>query len=529
VEGEGAFELLPEGAQDAAGHVAPRAIPLREVVGGAPLEGTPILDRAPRPGPRRPGCGELAVRFPVTVTIAAVTLLFFGLEALFGGTTDLRAQLRLGALRGDLVYEHGELYRLLCAAFLHHSFVHLGFNGFAFLQLGALTEHVYGRWRTVAIYLACALTSSLASATFMEMAPGGSRGASGAIMGLAGLLLVASWTAHEPTRGNLRALFGRRLLIGVLLTFGLGLGALLVFPIIDNWGHLGGFLGGVAFALVLRRPERPAGPGFKAAAVGLTLLTLASFAWMALDGRRAADAFGADMARYLAEDLEEADGYAAAGMMVEVVRAGHVPGEAPSPAAAQAALEALGAILPRCADAQTPLMAASILMQEPDADPFGPAIGLLLERAHALAPEQPEVLNALAWHLVTGPTVALRDPARAQALSERSLELLGDAAEARAMRAAYLDTQAEALLQLDRWSDALEHQREAVQIAREVGADGDLRADLELRWARILAHEGLPGEALAAAQAALEHASEANRDRAAMQALIDRLQAPPPR
>ena len=60
--------------------------------------------------------------------------------------------------------------------------------------------------------------------------------------------------------------------LAVLFAFGL------VFPGVDNWAHLGGFVTGFAFGHRVRGArERPEGRGVQLAALGLLVLTLAGF------------------------------------------------------------------------------------------------------------------------------------------------------------------------------------------------------------------------------------------------------------
>lgn len=180
---------------------------------------------------------DLARRFPGTLGLAAVTLGMFLLEHVFGGGTDLHAQVRLGALRVDRLVEHRELWRLVLPMFLHHGAIHLVLNGLALLQLGPLVESLWGTRRMVAFYVFCGIASALASAEFTADGYSGSVGASGAIMGLAGLLLGTTWFGEENVRVFLVDLLGRRLLNAVVLTFAIGIGLVWVMPIVDNWGH----------------------------------------------------------------------------------------------------------------------------------------------------------------------------------------------------------------------------------------------------------------------------------------------------
>ena len=227
-------------------------------------------------------------------------------------------------------------------------------------------------------------------------------------MGLAGVLLGATWFAREPWRARLRELFGRRLLFGVVLTFGAGIAIWYFLPVIDNWGHLGGFLTGFALSLAHRTPDRPQGPATKALGGFLAALTLASFGWMAVAGGDASSAEGEiRMFKVLLAD-----------------------------------------------DPENPLLFAlySDPTREEDAS-------LLLEAWVARDPADPNALNALAWHLVT--RRAKRDPVRALELVDVGL---AHHEPIDLSRAAYLDTRAEALIQLGRLPEALVSQQRAVDV-----------------------------------------------------------------
>ncbi|RMG09328.1 MAG: rhomboid family intramembrane serine protease [Planctomycetota bacterium] len=475
----------------------------------APGDGPPpfAFERAivPEPPPAHP-LVRLLRRLPVTAGLTAVTLAFFALEAALGGTTDMQAQMRLGVLRRDLVFSDGEYFRLICAAFLHHGWIHLGLNWLAFVQLGALAEQIYGSWRFFAIYIACALASSLCSAAFMEPLAGGSRGASGAIMGLAGLLLGASWFAEEPLRGSLRALFGRRLLYGVLLTFGLGVALVFVVPVVDNWGHLGGFLLGLLLSLRYRRRE-PEGVAARATASFLGLVTVAAFVWMAVAGGRAAARWPLDEARAYAAMLADPDSRLRAAGRGLGRWIGLLSGGEPASGDLEATL--LQGMLERYRDAGRP------------------AEGLeVLER---LAPTMPdasgEVANLHAWTLLTYGDDSLRDPVRAEALARRSLDALDSVqgADAGLRLSARLDTLAEALRQQGRLDEAYRAQVQATLLARSLGARGGLRAELELRLAELCRLLGRLGVAREAAELALAEVPSDSGEARAARALLDAL------
>ena len=433
------------------------------------------LERLPAPLPPGPLWRTLARAFPVTSGIALVTTLAFALQYVVGGELPglLRpspALGRLGAVRGDLVFAEGEWWRLLCAVLLHGNLIHLALNGLAFLQLGPIAESRWGSWRTLAAYGLGGLASSLLSATFLRAdVVAGSVGASGAVLALAGLILGGQALAEERVRGVLNRAIRRRLLYGVLLTFGLGLAASLKWPIIDNWGHLGGTLCGLALSVAWRRPLAPPRAATRVLGVAVLLAFAASVGASATIGRDTVGQRPLRLAREALRDPSLAAGDAlgrVAGVLQWLLAEGRAP---QARALAQEAIDrdALAARLAQC-DAPGPpfvLAAALLTLEHPDAD-------LAAERTVALAPDEPHALNMLAWALVVGPP-ARRDPERALALSRRSLELLPDARSdsVARTRAAFLDTQAEALFLLDRAAEALPLQREAVRLGRAVGLE----------------------------------------------------------
>ncbi len=141
----------------------------------------------------------------------------------------------------------GEYWRLLTAMFLHDAPLplHLLFNMYALYILGPQIEATYTSARFLLIYLLSGLAGSVLSyALGPALVP--SVGASGAIFGLLGALIVYSYRYRD----NLR--FGRQQLINALtvalINFVLGLS---LRGRIDNWAHLGGFVGGLVTGALL--------------------------------------------------------------------------------------------------------------------------------------------------------------------------------------------------------------------------------------------------------------------------------------
>lgn len=193
-----------------------------------------------------------------TRTLLVINLLVFVAMIVYGwvafrtinGTQDMRVLITFGAKVNELV-ALGEYWRLFTAMFLHIGVLHLLFNLYALNALGPLVEGYFGHIRFLIIYLLGGLFGSLASYAF---SPAASAGASGAIFALAGATTVYFLRYRENFGARGRAILQNMLLvIGINLIFGLGAAG------IDNWGHMGGLVGGVALAYgLLPRYRAPA-------------------------------------------------------------------------------------------------------------------------------------------------------------------------------------------------------------------------------------------------------------------------------
>ena len=163
--------------------------------------------------------------------------------SLFGGF-DLELGVRFGAglseprLLSDGTLTGGEWWRLITPIFLHWGLLHFFFNSYVLLQLGPMVEQIYGTPRFWVIYLACGLAGSAVSQLprFTITA-----GASGAIMGLMGLLLVYGWRRGGALGESIKASMIR---FGVyILIF-----SLLMWQRMDHLNHAGGFVCGALLA-----------------------------------------------------------------------------------------------------------------------------------------------------------------------------------------------------------------------------------------------------------------------------------------
>lgn len=137
----------------------------------------------------------------------------------------------------------GAVWQPLSSAFTHVAIWHIAFNMLALWFLGPQLELALGRARFLALYLLSALSGS-ACVMWLSDPASSTLGASGAIFGLMGALLVVAW----KVRADLTQLLGW---IGVnfLITV---LGSSFI-----SWqGHLGGFIGGLIIMGVLAYAPR---------------------------------------------------------------------------------------------------------------------------------------------------------------------------------------------------------------------------------------------------------------------------------
>ena len=139
-------------------------------------------------------------------------------------------------------------WRLMTATFLHAGVLHLLMNMLGLWSTGITVERIYGHKLFCLIYFGSGLLGAALSLHFSAQ-KGISVGASGAVFGVAGALLVAVWQHRQ----DLPKLFGKQTLSGLsfFILYSLMQG---LKPGIDNAAHLGGLIAGAGLAFIL--PER---------------------------------------------------------------------------------------------------------------------------------------------------------------------------------------------------------------------------------------------------------------------------------
>jgi rhomboid protease GluP len=157
-------------------------------------------------------------------------------------------QLAWGASFGPATKD-GEWWRLGSALFLHFGILHLGMNMWALWDGGQLVERIYGHARFIVLYFVSGLTGNLVS-LIVQGDRAVSGGASGAVFGVYGALLVFLWRE----RRELHPREFRWLFFGAagfsLATIAFGF----VVPGIDNAAHIAGFVAGILIGVAVARP-----------------------------------------------------------------------------------------------------------------------------------------------------------------------------------------------------------------------------------------------------------------------------------
>ena len=180
----------------------------------------------------------------VTYMLLGTYILVWLLMEIMGNSGDGHTLLQFGALFGPYVAS-GEYWRFFTSTFLHVGLMHLFFNGISLLIFGRIVEGVFGRLRFISIYVTSGLSGSVLSFMFNTDSIGA--GASGAIFGVLGSL-VSYYTINYRLLGK----YARQTLVGILIIGAINLFIGFTTPGIDNWAHIGGFIGGTlsGFALI---------------------------------------------------------------------------------------------------------------------------------------------------------------------------------------------------------------------------------------------------------------------------------------
>jgi rhomboid protease GluP len=147
-----------------------------------------------------------------------------------------------GALiKDNSLIMQGQVWRLFTPMFLHGSILHLGFNMYALYIIGPRLERFYRRWRYLGLFILSGFAGNVMSFIFTQNP---SLGSSTAIFGLLGAEGVLIYQNREVFGSVATRALIQVVMIAVINLF---IGAAPNSGI-DNWGHIGGLIGGTLFA-----------------------------------------------------------------------------------------------------------------------------------------------------------------------------------------------------------------------------------------------------------------------------------------
>lgn len=204
----------------------------------------------------------------VTYTLIGINLLVFVVVGAQAGSMSRFSGSRIyeDSLLVPMAVAGDQWWRLVTSGFLHLSITHIALNMLALYFIGIGLERVLGAWRYLVLYLLSLLGGSAAVMVFSAY-NSASAGASGAIFGLMGALLVTL----KRLRLDMRQA-GVVIAINVIATF--------TIPGISWQAHLGGLVigaivgAGLVYAPAAKRMQWQVGT-FVAVALALIIVIVA--------------------------------------------------------------------------------------------------------------------------------------------------------------------------------------------------------------------------------------------------------------
>jgi membrane associated rhomboid family serine protease len=182
---------------------------------------------------------------PGTALLIVAIAIGFGIELATNSIGNETALLKLGALPDDGQL-HRDFWRIATYSFLHFDWLHLLLNVGLLWWIGRVVEKQAGLGRGALIYLVSVICSAVIILFWHHMnpKPGATVGASGGVFGLLGAALIISYRRRGDNTWK------RWLWIALAVGFGASL-----LPDISMTGHIGGIIGGVLMALLIKLPR----------------------------------------------------------------------------------------------------------------------------------------------------------------------------------------------------------------------------------------------------------------------------------
>jgi rhomboid protease GluP len=234
---------LPFLSATATGPIHIKMVISREALGKVPLE-QDKLDKSPHGDVRTPDTSskqtriELPDRKPlITTTLMIVSIIVYVFQIITDFTLGYDLPAALGMKTNELIMQ-GQYWRLITPMFLHGSFIHLGFNMYALHILGRRVEKLFGNIRFLGLYFVAGITGNVFSFFFTAAS---SLGSSTAIFGLLGAEAIFIYLHKDLFGVQFRRALSQIIQVAAInIIIGLS-------PGIDNWGHIGGLIGGAFY------------------------------------------------------------------------------------------------------------------------------------------------------------------------------------------------------------------------------------------------------------------------------------------
>ena len=185
---------------------------------------------------------------PVTYALIAINVIVFVIGQASG---DLGNRLFVDGAQYRPLIQSGEWWRVFSAMFLHANLAHVGFNMWALFLFGPSLERRFGSVSFATLYVASGLGGGALYHLVGRMEP--AIGASGAIFGLFGALIAATYRQRHTAAG--RAVFSQ-----LMMLLALNLAIPLIVPNVAWEAHVGGLAAGIAIAAAWDRVPLD-GPG----------------------------------------------------------------------------------------------------------------------------------------------------------------------------------------------------------------------------------------------------------------------------
>jgi rhomboid protease GluP len=214
---------------------------------------------SPGEPPQRPERSEWnPMSAPATYLLVAINIAVFLWMIAHGVSLNspTTAQLVHYGANSTVLVLNGQWYRLLAATFVHIGLLHIATNMWCLWNLGLLGEPLLGPMGLVAVYVLTVVAGNLLSMAWdvgtsiylhQPVLFSVGAGASGAVFGIAGILIILLSNKRLPIPWEELKRLRRSVVQFAIINLVIGAGTLFIGPIrIDNSAHLGGFLSGLA-------------------------------------------------------------------------------------------------------------------------------------------------------------------------------------------------------------------------------------------------------------------------------------------